>query len=256
MPNWVKNKVKFDKRFKEIVGSVINTGETENYLDFNKIKPMPESLNLIAGSNKDYAVLYAIMKMKGTSKFQDTIEKLKGMTECSYIVANYLIAFDKCNDIDTTTIETIEKEAEKFEKMLKSGERYPFDDVDYEKLGIHNFEDLGNVYINNVINYGYDTWYDWSIKNWGTKWNSRNTYVGDDYVEFETAWSCPVEVLMALSEKFSDVKIIVEYADEDIGSNCGGFILLNGKIHNHFEGDDDFALNLWNYDKDEWYIDK
>ena len=51
--------------------------------------------------------------------------------------------------------------------------------------------------------YGASNWYDWHVKNWGTKWNASNTYVedlGDGRVriEFDTPWSTPYVWLMAL----------------------------------------------------------
>tara|TARA_R100001143_G_scaffold41003_1_gene37294 strand:- start:492 stop:959 length:468 start_codon:yes stop_codon:yes gene_type:complete len=50
--------------------------------------------------------------------------------------------------------------------------------------------------------YGFDNWYDWSINNWGTKWNSCNTEVELNKnvlnYTFETAWDCPREIAKAL----------------------------------------------------------
>lgn len=257
MPNWVVNRVKFKNNGREIINSIIGKqNECEEYVDFNKIVPMPKSLHLTCGGNQDYAVQYAIMKMKNMSKFQETIDKLKATKSPNYFIENYLHKFYKYNNVDDTSMEQLEEKAKEFEEMLKNGKKDYFDEVNYEELGIHNFEDLGNAYINNVINYGCDTWYDWSIKNWGTKWNASNTYVlSDDEIEFNTAWSCPMEVLQALSKKFSDTEMEVSYADEDIGSNCGRFILLNGEMDEFVEEDTDFALDLWGYDKDEWYAE-
>ncbi|WP_442592513.1 hypothetical protein ACSBPU_13000 [Parapusillimonas sp. JC17] len=66
---------------------------------------------------------------------------------------------------------------------------------------------------------------------WGTKWNacepSHDITAGT--AQFDTAWSCPEPLLIALSAKFPDQEIVVTYADEDIGSNCGTFTLLNGE---------------------------
>ena len=33
---------------------------------------------------------------------------------------------------------------------------------------------LGMTYLRNWGKYGYPTWYEWSIANWGTKWNAFN----------------------------------------------------------------------------------
>lgn len=77
--------------------------------------------------------------------------------------------------------------------------------------------------------YGEKNWYDWSIKHWGTKWNASESNIEGNFVRFETAWSCPVPLLVELGKKVGG--ILVFYADEDTGSNCGGFIVKrNGDI--------------------------
>lgn len=67
---------------------------------------------------------------------------------------------------------------------------------------------------------------------WGTKWNACRPTAEPNAgrCQFETAWSCPMGVFVTLSERFPDDAITVSYADEDIGSNCGTFTVLGGKI--------------------------
>lgn len=79
---------------------------------------------------------------------------------------------------------------------------------------------------------GAFTWYDWSIANWGTKWNAYDATFGDsgESVTFNTAWSAPMLVLVKLSEMYPDDDISVMYADEDIGSNCGRLKLRDGVV--------------------------
>ena len=50
--------------------------------------------------------------------------------------------------------------------------------------------------------YGENNWYDWSIKNWGTKWNSVDAEVHYNEIYFQTAWSPCDPVIAALAEKF------------------------------------------------------
>ena len=57
-------------------------------------------------------------------------------------------------------------------------------------------------------------WYDWNCTNWGTKWNSFDGCMefdelyGDELkYTFDTAWSPPAPILMALKEKFPDLSI-------------------------------------------------
>ena len=65
-------------------------------------------------------------------------------------------------------------------------------------------------------------------------------------------------MLIALSKKFPDVLIEVDYADEDLGYNCGSFELKNGEFESVLEDDDmgydkafEFACELWGYDPEE-----
>ena len=71
--------------------------------------------------------------------------------------------------------------------------------------------------------------YDWCVENWGTKWNASdpsrehpnyNTY---DYIAiwFESAWSPPLGVVQAMSKKFQDLLISIEY--EERGNALAGF---------------------------------
>lgn len=66
---------------------------------------------------------------------------------------------------------------------------------------------------------------------WGTKWNAHESKAEPDegHCQFDTAWSCPMGVLVKISERFPDDIIAVTYADEDIGSNCGTFTMKAGK---------------------------
>lgn len=66
-------------------------------------------------------------------------------------------------------------------------------------------------------------WYIWRLDNWGTKWNACESEADSDdgIMSFQTAWSCPFVWFKKLSEKFKDVKICIQYYDEDIGSNFG-----------------------------------
>lgn len=78
----------------------------------------------------------------------------------------------------------------------------------------------------NVINYG--NWYDWSVANWGTKWNAYDINVEGDCITFDTAWSTPAPIFAELSRRLPEATIVVKFADEDIGCNCGVLAYKNG----------------------------
>lgn len=53
--------------------------------------------------------------------------------------------------------------------------------------------------------YGYTDWYDWSLGEWGTKWDASDVFHsvepdGSLLLTFDTAWSPPVELYRTLEE--------------------------------------------------------
>lgn len=243
MPNWVHNKIIFSDRGREILDKCVKEiGDKykEDIFDFNEIIPMPKELSLISGSSQNNAIAYALSK-KSDEKREEIRQKLSEV-RCDFYT-DYLNKFERYNNR-----EDLEELAKYFEENKKCGS---FDNTDYDGLGIKTLEDLGNRYIQNVLEYGYDTWYDWSCGVWGTKWNSCNCYeIDDNKVEFDTAWSCPIGVLTELSKQYNDIEIYVEYADEDLGYNCGSFVLRNGIMDEYCEGDLEFAMEVWDYDEE------
>lgn len=97
---------------------------------------------------------------------------------------------------------------------------------------------------------GYISWYDWSVSNWGTKWNAYEVEIIDGGVKFQTAWSAPHPVIAALAGKFPESEIHHQYADEDIGSNCG-HIVYHGQSREDLLISDkvDFALTITGDDR-------
>ena len=80
------------------------------------------------------------------------------------------------------------------------------------------------------IAFDSDHWYDWNIRNWGTKWdvavsnddkypdtNMEDTVNGENHVvhyNFNTAWSRPLPVLFKLSEQYPDLLFTHSYEEE------------------------------------------
>ena len=103
-----------------------------------------------------------------------------------------------------------------------------------------------------------DGWYYWDIENWGTKWDSCGTELVIDTprsleYEFDTAWSMPEGVFKKLAEVFPTLELSGEYADEDIGYNCGWWFAGNGRITRCEPAVDpfDYACEIWGLDPEE-----
>ena len=107
---------------------------------------------------------------------------------------------------------------------------------------------------------GVVCWLTWNTENWGTKWNAYGTTVEPEgylsRVKFETAWSHPFPVIVALSKRFPDMPIRAMYADEELGYNLGTYMIQAGvKIEQYdfVEGTEkarEFAAQLTGYDLD------
>lgn len=220
MPNHVANKINFygDQEGIRKVLELIKGEET--CIDFNKIIPMPKTLHLTAGGDQNQAIQYALSKKTDVERIKVQVALTRA--RCDF----YSSYFNKTFSRDFTENE-LQECANQFEENLKNGKKNIFDDIDYASLGIKTFEDLGNTYIDNIIKYGYDTWYDWSCANWGTKWNAYDTCININTNEifFNTAWSCPLPILDKLAEICYEHKVEFtgKWADEDRGCNVGIF---------------------------------
>jgi len=108
---------------------------------------------------------------------------------------------------------------------------------------------------------GATGWYDWSIKNWGTKWNSYSNRFctkdtdpqnGDEMLFFNTAWSPPEPVIRELSKKLGKI-IRLSFSDEGGGFFGVTHFYPNGQMQEEGYEDirrvpDDLCLELGVYD--------
>jgi hypothetical protein len=68
-------------------------------------------------------------------------------------------------------------------------------------------------------------WYEWSINNWGTKWDAceseiLNNDINFFSVSFESAWSPPIAWIDNIMQDFPDLCFILEY--QELGMCFGG----------------------------------
>lgn len=130
---------------------------------------------------------------------------------------------------------------------------------------------LGDLYFENIQKYGSKDWYDWSIKNWGTKWNAYESHADDemldneivtygDTITFKTAWSTPEPIIRKLSQMFPDADFHMTFADEDIGANCGHYTYKKGKgtfdiLENGSNEATELAMSVWGCEDDYIKVD-
>lgn len=226
MPNHIENIITLkgdEQKIREMLEAIQNDDYGIGSVDFNKIVPMPKSLDIEAGSCTD-----------------------RGLKLYKEFISEYL--FDKNNPNilknPRKALEEAEKDYLRTRKDIKSDEW-----------------ELGKNAWDNIQKYGVPTWYEWTVNNWGTKWNSYDYDVESNYERqnglfFQTAWSAPHPIIKKLSEMYPDVFFEHEWADEDIGANCGRKCYEGGEQTEEYYPDNlkdgiEFACRVWNYDPAE-----
>ena len=93
-----------------------------------------------------------------------------------------------------------------------------------------------------IIDFKGNNWYDWNVRNWGTKWDVA-VRDGEEYPEtellveedwsdrlgyrFNTAWSPPISAIEELSRQYPECEITLSYEEE---TGWGGeYLFVNGQ---------------------------
>lgn len=237
MPNHCLNKLKIEGEsakvqefFQAIKADKADDDGSFSPFDFNKIIPMPESLNIVSGSTTDEGI--AILDPNS-----DEAEK--------YLGYNWVNAKGE-------KIKTYEMLVE----HLKG--RHPKDLDECLKMG--------RTALDNLKEYGCKDWYSWSVKNWGTKWGAydfvevNNEPDIENYeIVFNTAWSPPVPVIEKLGELFPDLSFTLHYFEP--GAGFAGCLEVEGdeSSDNYTEnpnsvqaiGEEEFGMEPWEENENE-----
>jgi hypothetical protein len=81
----------------------------------------------------------------------------------------------------------------------------------------------------NLKECGYESFYEWCVDHWGTKWNCCSPFISDSGMGFTTAWSPPVKVIAELARK-TNRDLRLTYIEEGM-EFCGEFYAYgNGTI--------------------------
>lgn len=212
MPNWITNRIIADD-MDALKKALL---DKDGNVDFNKVIPVNEDLSIECGT---YTI--SAIKRYGT----DTTEAEKLLKRC------YSGRYTQEKFVDTVlfNIDTLH--------VLYDLLKIKHDEAEDRK----NVVNIIKSYYN-IRKYGYETWYEANKALWGTKWNAHETYVGNNEIVFETAWSMPFNVFQKLSEI---TPLTVAYADEDLGANYGIIEFKNGTPTSEYALEtDELAANI------------
>jgi hypothetical protein len=212
MPNHVTNLLTITAateervaEIKSLISGKFDDGESMS-IDFNKIVPRPESLNITSGSTTDNGI--AILQYRAGDE-----TAIRGIMQYQWGKG-----FDTPEDLINYILEKGSANLEEAQKAL-----------DNEKLYGHRDW------------YGWSR-DNWGTK-WNAYSQELRE---DGVIKFETAWSTPEPVICALSRMFPDAQFDVRYADEDFGHNVGEYTYVDGEIveESQPEGGSDEAYEL------------
>lgn len=236
MPNWVRNQFTIRGPQEDLMKFVEDVKGDEPF-DFNKLIPMPPELNVTSGSNEKEKMLF-FLSDRLTMPEEDILQR------------NFDDVLRRHNIKEGTTVKCCFNNIERILESLKN--LVSRCDFNWDK-----FYDEGMCYSRNMAEYGYTTWYNWCVDVWGTKWNACDSVVSvnEDHVEvmFNTAWSMPEGIFEAIAEKYLTLSIDGVFADEDIGSNCGTFTIVDGEFTiDDLSGNTEFACGVWGMEPETW----
>ena len=217
MPNWVTNRIMIGadgQQLQDILAAVQREGDVLGSFDFNRLIPMPKSLDVTRGSITDKAIHAFLSHLRDEvvahPDLPGTVQDLKRYADAAMQI--------KHNEYFPSPVEYMSAA-----EITEQAERHNISTLD--------FLELGKQYLDNQLEHGAHTWYDWCIKQWSTKWNCSegNCLKDGNTFVFDTAWSAPENILKALSKKFPTVEFCHGWADEDLGQNVGESTYLNGE---------------------------
>lgn len=238
----------------EIIEKILEKYADDEYFSMDKIIPIQPELEIYMGSNTEKSILYAISKKNDEElnllqkKLQETI-KPKTYVEEKESKLDYLLGylwqgnlkgkisnlFDLKNNISSENLKELENYAQSYKPFWWE-----------EELGINKLEDLGNAYLNNIINYDAMCAAHWCSKFWGSTGMTIIYEHKNNELILETEWATPIGIIDKLSKEFPNTIFSVEFASNGDDS-CGKYEIKNGELVNCIDLESSDVWRIWNY---------
>ncbi len=179
MPSWCNNILTIISDEETIEKIYKETGLASSEFSFNSVLKMPEELKIKSSSSGEFGKI----ALEGDWKALD----------------NSFVKAKRKKELSDTR--------EDFVEAIKADE-YLNRTADLE---------LSRLILDNLKKHGYSTWYDWSLANWGTKWDanpSKTTCVKSStqlVIYFDTPYNPPAGFFKGLCEKYSEIEATLEW---------------------------------------------
>ena len=104
-----------------------------------------------------------------------------------------------------------------------------------------------------------DSWWDWRVQNWGTKWQPMDPNIEQGnprhvQITFDSAWSPPIEWLNKVHIDYPELKFKLEF--EEPGMNFYGYVNAYAKNSIFVVFEDDLDNRDFGLDSNEAYIEE
>ncbi len=252
MPNWVYNTLTVETDDQSVINkireSITTTEKDENgneytRVTYNKLIPMPESIrNTVSGSitalgnylligdgssipvpfeRTEYEILKSKMDERAVQQivFNPSLLSNNCYRQVTSLADIYLLNHPEAKSVTygdlVHWLETVDTSPFPYKNHLDSAK---------ESLKENRTQ------INNIKEYGCKDWYEWSITNWGVKWDVSDSEIIEQVAfSFSSPWGIPDPFLSKLSTTFPDVKFVVE-SEFEMESLAFRAVWLNGDI--------------------------
>lgn len=236
MPNWVYNQIELqNKEDTEKVAKYIRSEDQD--FDFNNVIKMPEILTKTSSDSMTIpAMAYCVMgdrEIENLDKWRQQLDLF--LDENVPNVAIQFLDIEKQNITSASLINKIEpiittgdiKELIANHKKLMEMR----DDI-YRSLSFLNnadeYKTQGITAWKAALTTGFRDWYDWSVNNWGTKWNAVDPEIDIDgcNITWRTAWA-PSEAVIKQLAKDVPVNMYYTWFEEPMCSTWAGTALFH-----------------------------
>lgn len=139
------------------------------------------------------------------AKNKEDIDQIENLLAKPYVTKHKSHFFnEKTNKVEEKIIESVEESSICFWNIVKPD----------ESILDEYFEIADSSTVDNPNN-----WYNWNVKNWGTKWDACEDYCNrnsDNLLSysFNTAWSPPIPFVESLAKQFPHLEILLSYEEE------------------------------------------